>query len=368
MRLAFFAVVTIHAFMHLLGFVKAFHIFEVRQLTQHISKTGGFLWLLASLLLLAASVLFLLKVKWWWLLSLVALVLSQYLIFTSWQDAKFGAIINILLLLVTIVGFASWKFSKRYESDVQSHLNQFQPTKEEMLTASDIQHLPTPIQKYLHTVNAVGKPKVNNFRVTFSGQIRKDEQSPWMPFKSEQYNFMESTTRLFFLNATLKGLPVAGYHRYENGQALMDIRLFSLFKIQYQSGPQMDIAEAVTFFNDMCCMAPATLIDKRITWLETDGNKVKASFTVNDITITAWLHFNESGMLVNFTSEDRYAQMDDGTMKQFPWSTPAQDISEVNGQLIGSKADAVYSYPEGNFVYGTFQLTDVEYNLKQTQK
>lgn len=30
-----------------------------------------------------------------------------------------------------------------------------------------------------------------------------------------------------------KGLPVAGYHHFKNGKAVMDIRLLSLFKVQY---------------------------------------------------------------------------------------------------------------------------------------
>jgi hypothetical protein len=37
-----------------------------------------------------------------------------------------------------------------------------------------------------------------------------------------------------------------------------------LLPIVQQSGKIMDKAETVTLFNDMCLMAPATLIDKRI--------------------------------------------------------------------------------------------------------
>lgn len=40
----------------------------------------------------------------------------------------------------------------------------------------------------------------------------------------------------------------------------------------------MDKTETVTLFNDMCLMAPATLIDRRIQWQEIDRNSVKATF------------------------------------------------------------------------------------------
>jgi len=92
------------------------------------------------------------------------------------------------------------------------------------------------------------------------------------------------------MNAKMKSLPVAAYHCFKNGDAFMDIRLLSLFKVQYQEGPEMDLSETVTFFNDMSCLAPPTLIDKRIKLLDVDGNKVRASFTNNNISVSAWLY------------------------------------------------------------------------------
>jgi hypothetical protein len=93
----------------------------------------------------------------------------------------------------------------------------------------------------------------------FIGKILKDESSEWIPLTSQQYNFMQTPTRLFFMKAKMKGVSIAGYHHFENGIAYMDIRLMSLFKVQYQAGPEMNLSETVTFFNDMCCLAPSTL-------------------------------------------------------------------------------------------------------------
>lgn len=143
----------------------------------------------------------------------------------------------------------------------------------------------------------------------------------------------------------------------------MDIRLFSIFKVQYQSGEVMDVSETVTFFNDMCVMAPATLIDKRIRWLEVDGNKVKASFTNNNITISAWLIFGESGELVNFISDDRSALLANGKTTKLQWSTPMRDYKIIDGFNLASYAEAIYRYPDGEFVYATFSLKHIKYNL-----
>jgi len=269
-----------------------------------------------------------------------------------------------ILLLVIIFIYAKWSFRNNYKNEVVAFLKQTSVTND-LLTEADIQNLPAPVQKYIRYTGSVGKPKVKNFKIEFTGQIRKNEQSEWMPFTSEHYNFIDASTRLFFMKATMKHLPVAGFHCFKNGVAFMDIRLLSLLKVQYQSGNEMNIAETVTFFNDMCCMAPATLIDKRIKWMEVDSNKVRAEFTNNNIAISAWLYFNDKGELINFMSDDRYATTENKKMKQLRWSTPLKDYKAIKGHHLAGYADAVYSYPERDLCYGNFLLTNVEYNCKE---
>jgi len=362
MRYAASFIILIHGCIHLMGFAKAFGYGGVQALTKNIPKWLGSLWLLAAVLFITAAVLVLIKKETWWMVVAAAVVISQVLIFTAWNDAKFGTLINLLLLFTALVGFGTRQFKSRYNKDVTSYLKysgQFLPA---LLTEADMQDLPDPVKRYLRYTHAVGQPKVKYFKLNFTGKIRKQGGS-WMPFTSEQYNFTEPSTRLFFMNATMKLLPVAGYHCYKNGKAFMDIRLLSLFKVQYQQGNEMDSAETVTFFNDMCCMAPATLIDKRITWLETDGNTVKAQFTANGITIAASLYFNDEGQLVNFISDDRYAQQADGTLKKTRWSTPLKEYREINGYRLASYAQTVYAYPGGDFCYGIFELDHIACNV-----
>lgn len=362
MKFVLLILILFHALIHLFGFAKAFNLAAVQQLVQPISKINGVLWLASALLLGTTALLLWFQKDTWWICAAAAVLLSQYLIFTSWQDAKFGTLANVLIAFAAFVGFGTARFVQAYTADVHAGIQQTAAQQPTLLTEADLQPLPVPVQQYLRYVGAVGRPKVHSFKVAFVGQIRKNEQSEWMPFTSEQYNFMEVPTRLFFMKATMKQLPVAGYHAYKNGTAFMDIRLLSLLKVQYQTGKEMDRSETVTFFNDMCCMAPATLIDKRIQWLETEGQKVKAAFTVNGITITAWLYFNEAGALVNFISNDRYATGDNNTVQLLPWSTPLKDYKVFNGHTLPGYAETIYTYPEGDFCYGTFQLAQIVYN------
>lgn len=361
----FIVITLIHGLIHFMGFARAFGYINIAQLTKEITKPMGILWFLTGVLFIISVTLFLFRKGGWAYFTLFAVVVSQILILNNWDDAKFGSIINILVLVVAIIVVFTEKFRDEYKNEVKIGLEQRKNTPDTNLTEAAISHLPEVVKKYIRYTGCVGKPTVQNFKINFSGKIRDHKKPVWMPLASEQYNFMIVPTRLFFLNATMKGLPVAGFHCFKNGKASMDIRLLSIFKVEYQAGDKMDISETVTFFNDMCVMAPATLIDERIVWLEVVGNKVKASFSNHGIAISAWLHFNEKGELINFVSEDRYATENDGAIVKHKWSTPLRDYKVINGYKLASYAEAIYTYPEGDFTYATFTLKDISYNLSK---
>ncbi len=363
LKIIFVLIAFFHGLIHFMGYAQAFDYGNFMQLTKDISKTEGIIWFATAVFIILSLVLYLLKKDFWPYIAVIAVIFSQILIITHWQDAKFGTIVNVLILVVAIFGFFQVAFKRNYKNEVKIGLEESKNMPHANLTDADIAFLPDLIQKYIRYTGSLNKPIVNNFRVRFSGKIRSREKDVWMPLVSEQYNFIKIPTRLFFLNATMNYLPVAGFHCFKNGIAFMDIRLLSMFKVEYQSGAVMDTSETVTFFNDMCVMAPATLIDDRIEWLEVDQNKVKASFTNDDLKISAWLYFNEKGELVNFVSEDRSAIEADGTVAKMKWSTPLRDYKDINGHRLASYAETIYTYSDGDFTYATFTLKDISYNV-----
>lgn len=364
MKYIFSFLLVIHGLIHVMGFVKAFQLAEVKSLTHSISRTAGLFWLLAAACLITITAMYILNSKYWYYPAFLSIILSQILIVGQWQDAKWGTLANMMILVVALTAYFTSTYYESYSRDVHSAMQQKAYFNSEMMTESDISHLPEPVKRYLRYTGCIGKPKVNDFKILFTGKIRKDEKSAWMPFSSEQYNFMHIPTRLFFMKASMFHLPVAGYHRYADGDAMMDIRLASMFRVQFQEGEQMDQAETVTFFNDMCCMAPATLIDPRISWQPIDDQTVHAIFTHKGISISADLYFNALGQLINFKSNDRY---NTEAGKKLPWSTPLKNYQERNGYRLATYAETIYTYPDHDLCYGTFEFEDIQYNVHKAE-
>lgn len=350
----------IHGAIHLLGFVKAFQLASVDQLTQPIGRGAGVLWLLATLLFLAAAGLLLAGQGAWSALALAGILLSQILIFTAWSDAKFGTIANVIILLVAVAGFGTWRFENRFRADVRESLARVQSLPTPIITEADLAPLPPPVQRYLRYVGVVGQPRIRNMRVTFRGEMRDREQD-WFAFTSEQYSFFDVPERFFFMRARVKGLPTTGYHVYQEGSAGMHIKVLSLFPVVDLSDDTLYRAETVTWFNDLCLLAPGALIDPRITWEAYDSASAQARYTTPDgVSITATLHFDAEGRLIDFESDDRY---DVSTQQQLRFSTPLAQYRDFGELRLTGYGEAVWHYPEGKFAYGRFHTQEVHYNV-----
>ena len=364
LKYLFAFIVLAHGLIHFMGFAKAFNYGNITQLTKYISKPAGTLWFATAVLFILVVALFLVKKESWPYTAIVAVIISQVLIFSVWKDAKFGTIANVIVLFVAIAAFGSQQFESTFSSDVKSHLLKTSNTQADLLTETDIQFLPLPVQKYFRYCNVLNKPKVKNMKVVFDGEMR-EKGKDFFKFNSVQYNFFGDPTRLFFMKAKMYGIPVPGYHCYQNATATMQIKLIGLFNVVNIKGTEMNKAETVTVFNDMCLMAPASLIDKRIEWTAIDSLSAKAVFINGVNKITATLYFNEQGQLINFISDDRYVV---GDMKQYRFSTPVKDYARIDGRNIWKYGETIWHYPDGEFVYGKFTLKSIEYNVAEFKK
>ena len=145
----------------------------------------------------------------------------------------------------------------------------------------------------------------------------------------------------------------------------MQIKVASMFQVVEAKGEKMSHGETVTVLNDMCFMAPSTLISKNIQRETIDSLSVRAKFTDDKITVPAVLKFTRQGELINFISEDRYYCEDGKTYLSYKWSTPIKNYIDIKGSKVPSYGEAIWHIPyEGEFFHARFDLKEIEYNCK----
>ncbi|EOC99973.1 DUF6544 family protein [Caldisalinibacter kiritimatiensis] len=273
-------------------------------------------------------------------------------------------IIFIVLLGIVFLAYRSQQLQRQYKSAVIEGLNRTKNLERPIITEKDITHLPEPVQKYLRYVGVIGKERVNSFRAVMDASMKLDKEKDWTKVQIKQYSFFDNITRLFFLNLNVNGIPFYGLHSYTNATATMDGKIVGLIHVLKGKGEIMNKAETVTILNDMCIMAPATLIDERIKWETIDAHTVKATFNNEGIEISAILYFNEKGQLINFVSDDRYYSPTGKTFEKATWSTPLSNYQNINGFNLPTYGEAIWNFPDGDFCYAKLNINEIEYNCK----
>lgn len=264
-------------------------------------------------------------------------------------------------MALSFVGSLPATLRRQYEHDVTHALGW--PVAEELVRERDLERLPAPVQRYVRQAGVVGKPRVRNFRVRIHGRIRSGPTASWLPLAADQHNVVDPPARLFYLRSSMRGISIQGYHRFVGTEATMEIRAALFVPIVRASGKEMDQSETVTLFNDMCIMAPATLIDPAIEWERVDPSTARATFRHAGHAIQATLIFNDAGELINFTSDDRFQLSRDGRSgRQMRWSTPIGGYRQFGPFRLASAGEGRWHGPDGEFAYIELVIDDVEYN------
>ncbi|KWV94227.1 DUF6544 family protein [Erythrobacter sp. AP23] len=230
----------------------------------------------------------------------------------------------------------------------------------QLLTETDIDHLPEPVQRYIELTGSIGRPVVTEIVMHFDAAMYDAPDEPGMTGPVVQYERFDVPHRLFFMKTRMKGLPVAVLHDFNHDQATMRVRLAGIANVIDIGGPKLTRTETVTILNDLAFFAPSRLADERLSWTEEDDRHAKVSFTLGANTVSAELIFNEAGELIDFVSQDRGMLETDGSLTVTRWTTPLDNYREFAGWRLASEGNAIWHLPEGPFAYGHLRLTHYE--------
>lgn len=110
--------------------------------------------------------------------------------------------------------------------------------------------------------------------------------------------------------------------------------------------------------------APEILLQDYISFEEISDFKVKATITYGGQTASGIFTFNERYEMISFTTNDRAAAGTDGRMEYVPWSALCGEYqTNVSGVKCPTIFQAVWNYPEGDFIYFDGVISEVSYGL-----
>ena len=364
MRILLAILISIHGIIHLFGFLKAFGVSEFNAITQPISKPFGIIWLITFILFLTTLVLFLIQHNGWWMIGILAVLLSQFLIILYWQDAKFGTIINLIIIASILIAYSSYDFKKKVNGETVQMLTSSEASKKIIVSEQMITDLPTIVQKWVVNSGILGKELVQNVYLEQDLQmLMKPEQQNWSNAKARQYFTIQPPGFNWTVNLQMNlGLSVVGRDKFENGKGEMTIKLFSLIPIVNsknsekinQATLQRYLAEIVWF--------PSAALSRNITWDPVDDFSARATMEYNGTKGSGVFHFDESGNFKKFVTM-RFKDEKDSEPTQ--WSVLATKTEEIKGIKIPVELKANWKLENGDWTWLKLKITDIAYNTQK---
>lgn len=364
MKTAFIIVVFLHALLHFIGFYQAHSKPQVLQLSSYISRPLGWLWLLVGLVLLGVLILKIKEIQAWPFFAIAAVILSQTLILTHWQEARFGSIINVLILLVSIPALGNFHFNKMAEKEVRHMFEMNTPKQEKIITKKEIEHLPAPVQKWLLISGVIGKPEIQSLRLQQKGEMRTTPGGRWMPFTAVQYFVLNDPAFVWQARVNaMPGVKLVGRDKLQYGRGEMKIKLLSLFPVVNEKGNhEIDSGTMLRFLGEICWF-PSAALNNYISWEEIDERTALAHFQQNGIEVKGTFQFTPTGEIESFEAERYYSRDNGATLER--WHIRAEAYNTFEGIKVPSISRVTWKLEEGDFNWLNLEITGIEYNNRQ---
>lgn len=359
LRYLLIIIIAVHAAIHLLGFVKAFGIAEVEQLSAPISKQSGVFWLTAFLLFGIALLLYILEKGEWWIPGILAIILSQILIVIFWEDAKYGTIANGIILLPCIVAFGNWQFDRMVSSEVHSLLPA-STTVRTVIDAQALTQLPAAVRNWVRASDMLGKRKIQKVHLRQSGKMRTSPGGNWLNVKAEQWFTLDDPGFIWSADVGRGNvLQFSGLDQYKHGEGNMLIKAYSLFPIVNEKGPKIDQGVAVRFLAEMVWF-PSFASSDYIEWEELDAQNVKAHYSYQNFSVTGVFTFDQKGRATRFKADRFYGE----TGKKEKWiiDIDPESYQSFSGILIPTRSEVSWQLGEGDFTWYKLKIADISFS------
>lgn len=330
-------------------------------LEQLIKQPVYIIQLLATTALILSIILLLNDKGIWWISSAVGIILTQFIVISSWQSMKLLIIPNIIILVVVIVGYFTWSFNSQIMSETSQIIKNYDYSSD-LVKAEDLNSLPSPIKRWLENSNIIGKEYIRMVYLEQKGHLRLEPDQKWIESKAKQYFLVDQPSFIWSVKTEMNNIPILGRDLYYEGKGEMLIKLASIIPVvNEKDNKKLSEATLQRYLGEIVWFPSAALSDY-IVWQEIDDYSAKAIMTYEGVSGEATFYFNKDYDLVKFLA-DRYKDVDDD--KRTLWQAKVIEIGEFNGIRMPIKLEASWlPQNEEEFMWYQFEVTKIKYNEK----
>lgn len=362
MKTALALMILLHGMIHLLGFLKANKLARLDELTLPITPAWGMAYLIAAIILVITALLYYLQFPYWWGLAMIGVILSQILIIYFWQDARFGSITNVIILLMVVVGVANFSFNQTTKQEVEEMLRQENTDPVEVITEDMLGGLPLPVQKWLTYSKITEKPPIRSVYLKQKYQLKmKQEQKDWYKATADQHSTIDPPGFVWNLEMDMmRIIPVVGRDQFKDGKGQMLIKLMSLIPVVNEKGNlKIDQGSLQRYLGEMVWY-PSAVLSKYIKWESIDDTSAKATLTYKKTSGSGTFYFDESGEVKTFTALRYMGSGPDAPL--YEWRVDVIETGESDGIRIPTKVSVTWKLHEGDWTWAQLEIVEAKFS------
>ncbi len=267
---------------------------------------------------------------------------------------------NLLILSAVTVPVAAllagrWLAARQVRQNVADLFSQTETSPAKTYDPAQLSGLPTPVQRYFRHVLKSGQPYIRSVRLRHDGQFKTDLKKDWMDITGEEYFVADKPAYIW--NGTTTWFSACD--QYVTGRGSLTVRLLGAFPIQHASGPSVDEGELLRYLAETIWFPTSLLPGGPAVWSPIDDSSATLTLTVNGLTVSCQMHFNEKGEIVRYQAQ-RY-----NMTHRIPWTGQVSDYREVDGVRIPFQASAAWVIDGVEQPYAKFTVHDIEYDRPQ---
>lgn len=277
-----------------------------------------------------------------------------------------GVLLIVVGLIIVWFHISYSPIKKKFIKDINRLIAEnYVLTNGEVFTEEDFSHLPVAIQKYIKSCGYIGTKKMSYLKIDYRDiNFMQGENGPALSIDYTQYNFVNKPCRMAFIDSSIYGIPFQGYDFYQDGKGGMKGVIAKAITLFNQTGKDMDKACLATFLSESLFI-PSILLENYVIFEEINDFEVKATITYEGITASGIFTFNKQYEMISFTTKDRAVTNADGTMEYVPWSALCSEYKVgENGIKLPMKLQAVWNYPDRDFIYFYGVISEALYGFK----
>ncbi len=266
----------------------------------------------------------------------------------------------IIFLLFVIVGFVLLlrinfsRNSRQFSALVGNFFSKSKSIEDQRFSFSQIETLPTPVQRYFRLVLKEDQPYISYVRILHNGYFKTNLRKNWISIKGKQYfnienpGFIWQGTTSFFTARDM----------YMNGEGSLVVSIMSLYNIIDSKGPEFDQGELLRWLSESVWFPTNLLPSEKLAWTEMDDFSANLEFTYKDLKLKYIVTFNTKGEITELETK-RY--MDKDHLET--WIAKISDYKNLNDISVPTNIEVSWRLANIDFSYAHFFVKKIEYDV-----